>query len=498
MNPVLLALDLGTTSNRAIAFDYEGRSVAAAQRELPQSFPRPGWVEHDAETIRDDAIAVCREVIDSLGGEAGSVTAMGITNQRETTVVWERATSRPVHPAIVWQDRRTSEGCRKLREEGCETRVQERTGLLLDPYFSATKLAWILDHVDGAREAAARGELAFGTIDTWLLWCLTNGAVHATDVSNASRTMLFDIDAQHWDPELLDLFHVPPQVLPDVRDSAGDFGETEPGLFGVPIPIRGVAGDQQAATFGQAALEPGMMKCTYGTGAFALLNTGGRRVTSRNRLLTTIAWRIGGETTYALEGSIFVAGATVQWLRDGLEIIDSAGETAALAEEIDDTGGVYLVPAFVGLGAPYWDAEARGALVGLTRDTGRAAIARAALEAVAYQTRELMDAMVADGASPPSALRVDGGLSRNDWAMQFLTDLLDVSVQRPVVTETTALGAANLAGLASGVFGSPADITETWRMDASWEPTMDAERRAALFGGWQRAVTRVLSESDAG
>lgn len=495
---LLVALDQGTTSTRAIAFDCEGRSVAVARRELPQSFPRPGWVEHDPGRIRDDVIAVCREVIDACGGDPGIVTAIGITNQRETTVVWDRTTGRPIHPAIVWQDRRTADTCRRLRAEGREPLIQERTGLLLDPYFSATKLAWILDHVDGARAAATRGDLAFGTIDTWALWCLTGGAVHATDPSNASRTMLFDIDAQSWDPELLDLFQVPAQVLPEVRDSAGDFGVTEANLFGVPIPIRGVIGDQQAATFGQAAFEPGMMKCTYGTGAFALLNTGKRRLSSRNRLLTTIAWRISGETTYALEGSIFVAGAAVQWLRDGLGIIDSAAQTGDLAAAIDDTGGVYLVPAFVGLGAPYWDADARGALIGLTRATGREAIARAALEAVAYQTRELLDAMQADGASPPSALRVDGGLTRNGWAMQFLSDLLDIRVERPAVTETTALGAASLAGLASGVFGSLDEIAATWRLDTSWKPAMEESRRADLFAGWKRAVKRVLSASDDG
>jgi len=493
----IMALDQGTSSSRAIIFDRQGECVAVAQKEFDCSFPQDGWVEQDPEVLWQTTLDAGREALANAGLAGSEIAALGITNQRETTLVWDAQSSRAVYPAIVWQDRRTADVCRKLREEGREPWVQERTGLLLDPYFSATKLAWILDHVDGAREAAARGDLAFGTIDSWALWCLTGGSVHATDASNASRTMLFDIGAGRWDPELLDLFRVPAQLLPDVRDSAGDFGATEPSWFGAAIPIRGVAGDQQAATFGQAAFEPGTMKCTYGTGAFALLNTGEHRVVSQNRLLTTIAWRISGETTYALEGSIFMAGATVQWLRDGLEIIDCAAETAELAAAIDDTGGVYLIPAFVGLGAPYWDAEARGALVGLTRDTGREAIARAALEAVAYQTRELLEAMEADGASPPSALRVDGGLSRNDWAMQFLSDLLDVSVERPAVTETTALGAASLAGLAAGVFGSLEEISAMWRLDASWDPAMEAPRRNALFGGWQRAVTRVLSASDA-
>ncbi|HET9333800.1 MAG TPA: glycerol kinase GlpK [Gemmatimonadota bacterium] len=490
---VLLALDQGTTSTRAIAFDRTLRPLHVAQRPLPQSFPRPGWVEHDPERIRDDAVATLREVIDALDGGAEAVAAIGITNQRETTLVWERATGRPIHAAIVWQDRRTADACRELRRAGHEDLVRRRTGLVLDPYFSATKLAWILDAVDGARAAAARGELAFGTVDVWLLWCLTGGTVHATDVSNASRTALFDIDHQRWDPELLDLFGIPVPVLPEVRDSAGDFGTTLPELFGAEIPIRGIAGDQQAALFGQAAFEPGGVKCTFGTGAFALMNTGTERLHSENRLLTTIGWRIDGRTTYALEGSIFVAGATVQWLRDGLGIIDDPTETERLAGSVDDTGGVYLVPAFVGLGAPHWDADARGALVGLTRDTGRASIARAGLEAVAYQTRQLLEAMRADGASGPRALRVDGGFARNDWAMGFLADLVDVRVERPAGIEITALGAASLAGLASGVFGSLDAVASAWRLDRAWEPTMEESRRAALYEGWKEAVGRVRS-----
>ena len=490
---VLIALDQGTTSTRAIAFDRELRPLHVAKRELPQSFPHPGWVEHDPARIRDDAVATLGEVIGALDGGGDAVAAIGITNQRETTVVWERATGRPIHAAIVWQDRRTADVCRELRRAGHEGLVRDRTGLVLDPYFSATKLAWILHAVEGARDAAARGELAFGTVDAWLLWCLTGGTVHATDVSNASRTALFDIDRQQWDPELLDLFGVPAAVLPEVRDSAGDFGRTLRDLFGAEIPIRGMAGDQQAALFGQAAFEPGAVKCTFGTGAFALLNTGPERLHSENRLLATIGWRVDGQTTYVLEGSIFAAGATVQWLRDGLGIIADASETDRLASTVDDTGGVYLVPAFIGLGAPHWDADARGALIGLTRDTGRASIARAGLEAVAYQTRQLLEAMRADGASVPRALRVDGGFARNDWAMGFLADLVNVRVERPADIETTALGAASLAGIASGVFASLDAVASAWRLDRAWEPTMEEARRSALYEGWKQAVMRVLS-----
>ncbi len=489
---VLVAVDGGTTSTRAIAFDSSGRPLASAHRELPQSFPQPGWVEHDAERIRDDAVGVTLEVVEAMADRGRRVAALGITNQRETAVVWERASGRPIHPAIVWQDRRTEDVCRALRDAGHEPLVSERTGLVLDPYFSATKVAWILDHVDGARAAAERGDLAFGTIDAWLAWCLSGGAVHATDASNASRTSLFDIETGEWSDDLLELFRVPRELLPEVRDSAGDFGTTSTAVLNAGIPIRGVAGDQQAATFGQAAFEPGMMKCTYGTGAFALLNTGPRRVVSRNRLLSTVAWRLNGETTYALEGSIFVAGASVQWLRDGLGLIDDAAQTEALARAVPSTGGVYLVPAFVGLGAPHWDARARGALLGLTRDTGREEVARAALEAVAYQTRELLDAMAADGASPPSALRVDGGLVRNEWAMQFLSDMLGLAVERPAVIETTALGAAMLAGLGSGLFDDLGQIAAAWASDRVWRPAMDEGRRAELYEGWKASVARVL------
>ncbi|WP_419860794.1 glycerol kinase GlpK [Candidatus Palauibacter sp.] len=489
----VVAIDQGTTSTRAIAFDLAGTGVASAQRELPQSYPMPGRVEHDPERIRDDAVGVAREVIEAAEALGYQVAAIGITNQRETTVVWERASGRPIHPAIVWQDRRTAKECAELREAGHEGLIERRTGLRLDPYFSGTKLAWILDNVPGAREAAGKGELAFGTIDTWLLWGLTGGRVHATDASNASRTLLYDIDEGRWHPELLELLRVPASVLPEVRDSAGDFGETSDGLFGRAIPLRGVAGDQQAATFGQAAFESGGMKFTYGTGAFALLNTGADRLASRHGLLTTVAWQLGGERTYALEGSIFVAGASVQWLRDGLGIISDAAETEALARSVDSTGGVVLVPAFVGLGGIHWDPEARGALLGMTRDTGRAEIARAALEAVAYQSRELIDVMQADGAPRPDTLRVDGGFTRNDWAMQFLADILDLEIGRPAVTETTALGAAMLGGLGAGVFADLPEVAALWRHDRAWRPVMDAEMREALYSGWRRAVARVLT-----
>ncbi|WP_423924890.1 glycerol kinase GlpK [Candidatus Palauibacter sp.] len=490
--PALVAIDQGTTSTRAIAFDLSGKPVATAQRELPQSYPAPGWVEHDPERIRDDAIEVTREVIGAAEALGHPVEAIGLTNQRETTVVWERASGRPIHPAIVWQDRRTADACAELREAGHEERVARHTGLRLDPYFSGTKLAWILDRVPGARDAAVRGELAFGTIDSWLLWCLTGGRVHATDATNASRTLLYDIGEGEWRGELLELLRVPAAVLPEVRDSAGDFGETRADLFGRPIPVRGIAGDQQAATFGQAAFEPGGMKFTYGTGAFALLNTGSERLTSQHGLLTTVAWQLGGERTYALEGSIFVAGASVQWLRDGLGIISDAAETEVLARSVDSTGGVVLVPAFVGLGGIHWDPGARAALLGMTRDTGRAEIARAALEAVAYQSRELIDAMQADGAPRPRRLRVDGGFTRNAWAMQFLADMLDLEIARPAVTETTALGAAMLAGLGAGLFADLPGVAALRRHDRAWTPAMEPGVREELYAGWQRAVARVL------
>ena len=486
--PLILAIDQGTTSTRAIMFDEGGAAVASAQRELPQIFPKPGWVEHDAERIWADTVAVCVEAIDKAGRAPACI---GVTNQRETVVLWERDTGRPLANAIVWQDRRTAARCEALRADSAEPLLQQRTGLLLDPYFSATKLEWLLDEVPGARAAAEAGRLAFGTVDSWLLWRLTDGRVHATDATNASRTMLFDIHRQEWDGELLALFHTPGALLPEVRDSSGDFGVTT--QFGGRIPIRGVAGDQQAAAFGQACFAPGMIKSTYGTGCFALLNTGAAPVASKHRLLTTIASRAQGRTTYALEGSIFVAGAAVQWLRDGLSLIASAAESEALARSVASTGGVYLIPAFVGLGAPYWDAQARGALLGLTRASGRAEIVRAALESVAYQTRDLLEAMAGDSGRPVETLRVDGGMVANGWLMQFLADVIGVAVERPQVAETTALGAACLAGLDAGLYESQEALGRLWRCERRFDPAMPSQEREALYEGWRAAVGRVLA-----
>jgi glycerol kinase len=493
----VLAIDQGTTSSRAILFDRDGRVAGLAQREFTQHFPRDGWVEHDAEEIWQTTVAVVGGALAEAGAEAGDVAAIGIANQRETTVLWDRATGEPVHNALVWQDRRTAATCARLAGDGHGPMIQARTGLVIDSYFSASKLQWLLDTLPGVRARALAGELAFGTIDTFLLWRLTGGRVHATDATNASRTMLFDIHRQDWDDELLALFDVPRAVLPEVHDSSAYFGATTASLFGAAIPITGIAGDQQAAAFGQACFAPGMIKSTYGTGCFALLNTGPTAVTSRNRLLTTVAYRLGGETSYALEGSIFVAGAAVKWLRDRVGMIASAGETEALMAEAsdrgDDGGGVYLVPAFVGLGAPYWDPDARGALIGLTLDTGRAEIVRATLEAVAYQTRDLMEAMTADGAATPLAIRVDGGMAVNDRVMQFLADMLDIAVERPLVTETTALGAAYLAGLHSGFYSSLDAIAAQWQCQTAFTPAMDAGERQRRYDGWRAAVARVRS-----
>jgi glycerol kinase len=488
----ILAIDQGTTSSRAIVFDQAGQPVANAQREFEQHYPKEGWVEHDPETIWQDTLAVCREALARAGQDAAAIAAIGITNQRETVVLWERASGRPVHRAIVWQDRRTADRCARLVADGHEALVGARTGLVIDPYFSATKLAWLLDEVPGTRAAAERGELAFGTIDSFLLWRLTSGKVHATDASNASRTMLYDIHRQDWDDDLLRLLDIPRAVLPEVVDSSALLGTTQANLFGAPLPIAGMAGDQQAATVGQACIRPGMIKSTYGTGCFALLNTGDTPVASRNRLLTTIAWRIGGKTTYALEGSIFVAGAAVQWLRDGLKLISHAHETEPLAAGIYDTGGVYVVPAFVGLGAPIWDPHARGTIVGLTRNTGIAEIVRATLEAVGYQTRDLMLAMHADlpDSHTETALRVDGGMVANSWVCQFLADILDVPVERPVVTETTALGAAYLAGLAVGLYPSLESLADVWQCERRFEPKMAATERHRLYAGWLDAIRR--------
>ncbi|MGI4951966.1 MAG: glycerol kinase GlpK [Janthinobacterium lividum] len=482
---MLLAIDQGTTSTRSILFDGAGHKLFTAQSELPQHYPAPGWVEHDAEDIWRDTLDTARKAL-----AAGEAEAIGITNQRETVVLWDRATGRPVHRAIVWQDRRTAEACAALRAEGAEPMVQARTGLLLDPYFSATKLAWLLDHVNGARAAAMRGALAFGTVDSFLLWRLTGGAMHATDATNASRTLLFDIHRQCWDEDLLRLFGIPASVLPEVRDSAGVFGWTAPGLFGRTLPIAGIAGDQQAALAGQACLSPGMMKATYGTGCFALCHTGDAAIASSHRMLTTVASRLSGRTAYAIEGAIFVAGAAVQWLRDGLGVIGNAAETAALAQSVPDSHGVYLVPGFVGLGAPHWRPEASGLLTGLTLGTTPAHLARAALEAVAYQTLDLVEAMRADAGRAPVALRVDGGMTANDWMCQFLADILDVPVERPAVVETTAWGAALLAGVGAGLL--PGLDAVAWAAERRFSPAMDPAVRQHLVAGWQHALARTL------
>ncbi len=491
----ILAIDQGTTSSRAMLFDSEGRAAGQAQRELPQHFPSDGWVEHDPEDIWRDTLAVIEGALADGGTAAERIAAIGITNQRETTVLWDRDSGEPIHRAIVWQDRRGAPLCARLKSEGQEAMVTRKTGLLLDPYFSATKIAWLLENIPGAREKAERGDLAFGTVDCFLLWRLTKGRVHATDATNAARTMIFDIRRQVWDSGLLQLFGIPEAILPEVLDCDAEFGSTPAALFGTPLPIRGIAGDQQAATVGQACFLPGMMKSTYGTGCFALFNTGAEAVESKNRLLTTIAYRLGGETTYALEGSIFVAGAAIQWLRDGLKIIGSASASEALAKAADPSQRLYLVPAFTGLGAPYWDAGARGAIFGLTRASGPAEIARAALEAVCYQTRDLLEAMKADGASGLEALRVDGGMVANDWLLQTLADILGVAVERPVVAETTALGAAYLAGIRNGFFGGDGDplqsIAAAWRNSGRFEPRMDPDERDERYAGWRDAVARV-------
>jgi glycerol kinase len=489
----LIAIDQGTTSTRAIVFDAALIPVATASRELRQIYPAPGWVEHDPEEIWTAAVATVREAMAKASLAAKDIAGIGITNQRETTIIWDRVSGKPIHNAIVWQDRRTADACATLRAAGHEPAVSAKTGLVLDPYFSATKIAWLLDNGhDRARAAAEAGRLAFGTVDTFLLWRLTGGKVHATDATNASRTLLFDISRGAWDRDLAELFAVPVGLLPEVRDCASDFGETRADLFGGPIRIRGIAGDQQAATVGQGCFSPGMMKSTYGTGCFALLNTGSERVASQHRLLTTIAYQLAGHRTYALEGAIFIAGAAVQWLRDGLHLIREAAEVNALAAKADPAEQVYLVPAFVGLGAPYWDADARGAIFGLTRNSGAAELARAALEAVGYQTRGLLEAMQADWpGTSDTVLRVDGGMTASDPAMQFLADILGAPVDRPVVMETTALGAAYLAGLQAGVCPEPSGFQVTWRLDRRFQPAMEEATRARKWAGWQAAVARV-------
>lgn len=494
MGAHILAIDQGTTSSRAVLFDAALKPVATGQQEFRQIFPRSGWVEHDPEEIWSTTAAMCRAALEKANAGPHDVAVIGITNQRETTLVWDRKTGSAIHNAIVWQDRRTADLCARLREEGHEAAVSEKTGLLLDPYFSGTKLAWLLDNVEGARARAEAGELLFGTVDSFLIWRLTGGAVHATDATNAARTMLYNIREGRWDDDLLKLLNIPAAMMPEVKDSAADFGETRADLFGRPIPIRGVAGDQQAATVGQACFKPGMLKSTYGTGCFALLNTGAEAVTSSNRLLTTIAYQLDGKPTYALEGSIFIAGAVVQWLRDGLKIIRDAAETQPLAEAADPEQRIYMVPAFTGLGAPWWAPEARGAIFGITRNTGPAEFARAALESVAFQTQDLLEAMRGDWAPDgETVLRVDGGMTASDWTMQALADQLGAPVDRPMVTETTALGAAYLAGLGAGICPAPEEFASSWALERRFEPQMDEDERARRYAGWLDAVGRLLA-----
>lgn len=488
----ILSMDQGTTSSRAIIFDQQYAIVEQAQQEFAQHFPDSGWVEHNPADIWQTSLDTAKQALANSGISADQIAAIGITNQRETTLLWDRNSGEPVYNAIVWQDRRTADYCNSLKDQGQESMITSKTGLLLDPYFSATKVAWILDNVEGARARAEAGELAFGTMDTWLLWNLTEGRSHATDATNASRTMLYNIHQGTWDNELLSLFNIPSSVLPEVKDCAADFGHSS--LLGAEIPILGIAGDQHAATLGQACFDTGMMKSTYGTGCFALLNTGETAVTSNNRLLTTIAYQLDGKTTYALEGSIFIAGAAVQWLRDGLGIIDSAKQSGELAAEADDSQQVYMIPAFTGLGAPWWDADARGALIGLTRGTGPAEISRAALESVCYQTLDLLNAMQADWQhSADTVLRVDGGMVASDWTMQRLADILQSPVDRPIIAETTALGAAWLAGSRAGVWPDQAGFAQSWKLDKNFAPQMALEERDSKVAGWDKAVRRVLS-----
>ena len=488
----LLAIDQGTTSSRAILFTPQGEPAGVAQQEFQQHFPADGWVEHDPEDIWNSTLDVCREVLKTQGIGAEDVIAIGITNQRETTLVWDRVTGEPVYNAIVWQDRRTADFCEELREAGLEPSVTAKTGLLLDPYFSSTKLKWILGHVDGARERALAGDLLFGTVDTYLLWRLTGGKSHKTDATNASRTMLFNIHTQAWDQELLERLDIPAAMLPEVEDCSADFGSTETGLFGAPIPIYGIAGDQQAALIGQGCFGEGMIKSTYGTGCFVIMNTGSEAITSGNKLLTTVSYRLDGEVTYGLEGSIFIAGAAVQWLRDGLKLVANAVDTEAIAAGQSTSHGVYLVPAFTGLGAPYWDPNARGAIFGLTRDSGIGDIVTATLQSVCFQTQDLLSAMRQDGALP-TILRVDGGMVQNSWVTQHLADILQLPVDRPECIETTALGVAYLAGLKAGIFSDVEEIASRWQLEKRFAPEMAPETAHDLYEGWQAAVARVRS-----
>jgi glycerol kinase len=492
MSRYVLALDQGTTSSRAILFDADGKPIATAQKEFPQIYPKPGWVEHNPRDIWSTQIGVANEVIAKAHIQAQDIAAIGVTNQRETTLIWDRKTGEPIFNAIVWQCRRTVDMCERLKADGYADDIRSRTGLVVDAYFSGTKVAWILDHVSGSRERARNGELAFGTVDTWLLWNLSGGNLHVTDVSNASRTLLFNIHTQTWDDEMLRRLDIPRELLPEVRPSSAVYGETDPTYFGAAIPLGGAAGDQQAATFGQTCFTPGSVKNTYGTGCFMLMNVGERAVASSGGLLTTIGWKVGeqGSTVYALEGSVFIAGAAIQWLRDELKLIESASESEAVATSVLDTGGVYVVPAFVGLGAPYWDGFARGTIVGLTRGSNRAHIVRATLESIAYQTRDVVEVMIRDAGLKLDALRVDGGATGNNWLMQFQADILGVPVQRPATTETTALGAAYLAGLAVGFWKTPEQIAAQWSVERTFEPHMGADQRERLYTDWQRAVER--------
>jgi glycerol kinase len=491
----ILAIDQGTTSSRALVFDADIKVAATAQQEFPQHFPHSGWVEHDPQNLWDTTLETCRTAIDKAGLNATDISAIGITNQRETTVVWDTATGEAVYNAIVWQDRRTADFCRSLRDAGHDTMITAKTGLLADPYFSGTKLKWILDNVEGARARAKKGELLFGTVDSFLIWKLTNGAAHVTDATNAARTLLYDIHNGRWSQTICDLFDIPMQMLPEVKDCAADFGVTAPEHIGAALPILGVAGDQQAATIGQACFKPGMLKSTYGTGCFALLNTGDTPVKSTNRLLTTIAYQLDGKPTYALEGSIFVAGAVVQWLRDGLQIIGNAAETQDLAASADPQQNVIIVPAFTGLGAPYWNAECRGAVYGLSRNSGPAEFARAALESVGFQTRDLLEAMRADwqGHGADATLRVDGGMSANNRAMQFLADIIDAPVDRPQVLETTAMGAAWLAGQRAGLYPDMQGFADNWAVEQTFTPVMSADLRSTRYDAWQRAVQATMT-----
>lgn len=490
MDTVILSIDQGTTSSRTLVFSPKGDVLHSAQKEFPQIYPADGWVEHDPEAIWETTLSTLKDAYAFTKKSGAKIAGIGITNQRETTLIWNRKTGKPLYNAIVWQDRRTAAQCREIKERYAEDKLRAKTGLLLDPYFSATKAAWILDHVEGARLSAQRGELAFGTVDSFLIWRLTGGKTHATDATNASRTNLFNIHTQGWDDELLELFNVPASILPDVKDCADDYGMCN--VLDEDIPILGVAGDQQAAAIGQNCFEKGDIKSTYGTGCFVILNTGAECITSKNRLLSTVCYRLNGKTTYALEGSIFVAGAAVQWLRDGIQIIKDATETEAMCEGLESNKGVYLVPAFTGLGAPHWDPDARGAIFGLTRDTGRAEIARATVESVVYQTHDLFTAMSEDGVTPTS-LRVDGGMVYNSWMVQHLSNVLGIPVDRPKVLETTALGAAYLAGLKAGLYKSLDDVQDNWQIDKAFTPDMDSKTRKGLLSGWNNAVGKVLT-----